>query len=428
MRSERYVVLGLAGIRAPWFTELARWATSGSVPVEYVKCVSIAEARSRLATGRPFSVLLLDAGTIGVDRDLVDEALRHGCATVVVGERAGLQDDKSVGVRHHLPATFTRAQLLDALVEHGRLIAEADALPDPASPGDLMRPWRGRLIAVTGAAGTGRSTLAMALAQGLADTAPDSGSVLLADLALDADLGVLHDAGEVVPGLTELVDAHRGATADPGEVRALTFEVVPRRYRLLLGLRRHRDWAALRPRRVEAALENLTGTFQYVIADVDADLEGDAEVGSVDVEERNVLARTTIGRADLVLVVARPGLSGLHNLVRTTGRLRDHVDGERLLPVLNHAPRHPGKRAEFQHAYSELSSSSGPAPIPASHRHNLESLTRGGRRFPSAFTRPLANAVQATLDRLTIPEADSAPEPVAAGSLGGWQDDEASNL
>jgi CO dehydrogenase nickel-insertion accessory protein CooC1 len=428
MASERYVVLGLAGIRAPWFTELARWATSGSVPVEYLKCVSVTEARSRLTTGRPFSILLLDEGTIGVDRDLVDEANRHGCATVVVGGRAGSSIDATLGVSHHLPSNFTRAELLDALVEHGRLVAEADAFPDPAAPADITSPWRGRLVAVTGPAGTGRSTVAMALAQGLADSTREANAVLLADLALDADLGVLHDAGEVVPGLSELVEAHRSGAPGAGEIRSLTFEVVPRRYRLLLGLRRHRDWAALRPRRVEAALESLAGAFQYVVTDVDADLEGEAAVGSVDVEERNVLARSAIRRADLVVVVARPGLGGLHSLVRTASRIMDQVDGRRLLVVVNHAPRSPARRAEYHQAFAQLCPSTGPSPIPLGHRRHLETSTRGGRRFPAPFTRPLHTAVRAALDRLdTPPTTAEEPEPVAAGSLGSWHQDEASN-
>lgn len=427
MASERYVVLGLAGVRAAWFTELARWATSGSVPVEFVKCVSVAETRARLATGRQFSLLLVDAGTIGVDRDLVDEAARQGCPTVVVGTAATTRADGELGVRHQLPLAFTRGELLDALVEHGCLVAGADELPDPAAPADITSPWRGRVIAVTGAGGTGRSTVAMALAQGLADGAPDDSSVLLADLSLDGDLGVLHDAGEVVPGVSELVDAHRAGRPDAAEIRALTFEVVPRRYRLLLGLRRHRDWAALRPRRVEAAIESLAGAFQYVVADVDADLEGQAEVGSVDVEDRNVLARTAIRRADLVVIVGRAGLGGLHGLVRTAGDLAGHVDAVRLLPVLNRAPRHPGRRAEFHRAFTELSPSRGAPPVPLPHRRNLETLTGGGRRFPASLTRPLANAVRAALARLDAPAASDEPQPVAAGTLGLWSDDEASN-
>ena len=45
------------------------------------------------------------------------------------------------------------------------------------------------------------------LAQGLAGQG--AGGTVLADLCLHADLGLLHDAADVVPAVTELVEAHR---------------------------------------------------------------------------------------------------------------------------------------------------------------------------------------------------------------------------
>ena len=33
MPADRYVTLGLARVRTPWFTDVARWSTSGSVLV-----------------------------------------------------------------------------------------------------------------------------------------------------------------------------------------------------------------------------------------------------------------------------------------------------------------------------------------------------------------------------------------------------------
>ena len=101
-----------------------------------------------------------------------------------------------------------------------RPIARHDDLPaasDQSEPASA--PWRGRSVAVTGSGGIGRSTLAMALAAGLAADPRDAGLVVLTDLALHAEQALLHDAGDVVPGVVELVDAYRGTALDVTGVR-----------------------------------------------------------------------------------------------------------------------------------------------------------------------------------------------------------------
>ena len=75
---------------------------------------------------------------------------------------------------------------------------------------------------MTGPGGVGRSTLAMALAAGLAADPRDAGLVVLADLALHAQQALLHDAGDV-PGVVELVDAYRGTALDAAEGGACAF-------------------------------------------------------------------------------------------------------------------------------------------------------------------------------------------------------------
>jgi len=171
--------------------------------------------------------------------------------------------------------------------------------------GILLAGFRGRLIAVTGRGGTGRSTLATALAQGLGADLRYSGTVCLADACLHGDQAVLHDARDVVPGVQELVEAHRSGNPSPERIRALTYDVPHRGYALLLGLRRHRDWTVVRPRAWEAALDGLCRSYRAVVADVDADVEGEAETGSFDIEDRNALARVAVGAADLVIAVGR---------------------------------------------------------------------------------------------------------------------------
>src|SRR5690606_2350598 len=90
------------------------------------------------------------------------------------------------------------------------------------------------VVTVCGSGGTGSSTVAAAAAHGLAPGVP--GGLVLADLCRHADQALLHDVGDVIPGVQELVEIHRHRRPGPAEVRACTFELADRGYHLLLGL------------------------------------------------------------------------------------------------------------------------------------------------------------------------------------------------
>lgn len=432
MSAERYVVLGLARARSPWFAEVARWSTSALVPVEFLKCLSPEELRARLRSGRTFSAVLVDAGAPGVDRDLLAAATDAGCAVLVVDDGRAPRDWAALGASATLPAGFGPDELVDALAARATPVGRWEAATPPPTPPAAATDgtWRGELVAVTGAGGAGTSTAACALAQGLAADCRNSGMVVLADLALDADLAVLHDAGDVVPGVQELVEAHRGGTPPVEDVRALTWAVPTRGYSLLLGLRRHRDWAALRPRAVEAALDGLRRAYRLVVCDVEPDVEGEAQCGSVDVEDRNALARTAVRQASLVVVVGVPGVQGVHDLVRVVdGLLELGVPADRLLPVVNRAPRSARARAEITAAVAELvgrlaPGAALPSPIFLPERRRLDAVVWDVQQLPSPLVAPLTAAVTGLLAGRRAPAVQPPePVPVAPGTLGAWTDD-----
>ena len=433
MATDRFVVLGLAQVRSTWFRDLSRWSTSATLPVEFVKAMSVEEVRVRLRSGRGYSALLIDDSVGGLDRDLVDLALEAGCAVIVVDSGRSPSGWGDLGISAPLPAAFGREDLLQVLAQVATPIARSEPSSAARATVDGVSGFRARLVAVTGAGGAGRSTVAMAVAQGLAADPRHAGLVCLADLALHADHAMLHGSLDVVPGLVELVDAHRGGVPTIDAVRSLTWHVDARGYHLLLGLRRHRDWALVRPRAFEAALDGLRRGFRVVVADVDADLEGERASGSLDVEERNVMARTVVEAADLVLVVGGPGMKGLHSLLRVTRDVLDHgAPGDRVLPVINRAPRSPRARAELTRSFGPLlAASSGdtgvPSPIHLTVRRNLDELLRDGAPLPESWVAPVCGPVLALLDE-GAPRHDSttvaSPEPVAIapGSLGSWTD------
>ncbi len=430
MAGERYVLLGLAPARSSWFKVVAQWANSGTIPAEFVKCLSVEELRARLASGRPFSAALVDSALPGLDRDLVDTARRAGCAVMAVADHrahghANHGDWSQLGVAEVLPEYFDPKALLAALGAHSAMISRGDALPGEAAF-DPAPAWQGQVALVCGPGGTGASTAAIALSQGLAADPRHGKAVLLADLALHAEQAMLHDARDIVPGVQELVEAHRARRPPPEEVRGLAFQVDERGYDLLLGLRQARAWSSIRARAFEAAFTSLRGAYRIVVADAHADLEGEDGGGSYDVEERHVMARTAASQADVVFAVGMAGMKGLHSLVRVLNDLRAFgVAPERVVPVVNRAPRNPRARAEITAALAALTASatsppgaraSTPTPVFLPERRVDEAL-RLGSRLPDALAQPLAGAFAAVAQRMPV-TAVSGPAPVQPGSLG----------
>lgn len=432
MTSGRFVLIGVAQVRSPWFRELARWSTSAMLPIEFVKAMSVEEVRVRLRSGRGYSALLVDDGLSGVDRDLLESARQAGCAVIVVDGGRIRRDWAELGASAVVPAGFQSEDLMKVLRQVAAPISATVADSVPADPPDHAGSFRGKLVAVTGAGGAGGSTVAAALAQGFADDAANNELICLVDLALHAEQAMLHGAGDVVPGVAELTEAHRSGTPSIDEVRGLTWKVEDRGYHLLLGLRRHRDWTALRPRALEAGLDGLRRSFRLVVADVDPDMEGEQSTGSLDVEERNVMARAALPGADIVVVVGMPGMKGLNSLVRTTlDLLAGGVSAQHLLPVVNRAPRNPRARAEITSAFGQLlGQAAGDQPLPSpallAERRGLDEVFRDGARLPESWLSPLVGTVRALLESRRAEDAamveDPEPVPVRPGSLGSWSE------
>lgn len=461
---ERYVLLGLAHARAGWFRMVGQWATAAMLPADFLRCVSVEELRARLRSGRAFSAVLIDAHLPGLDRDLIAEAVEVGVSVLVVDGQS-LRDWRALGAAGVLAEAFSRDELVEVLHATSTPVGSTDL--DPMQRAGQEPGARGQLVAVCGPGGTGASTVAIALAQGLAagegtgrtrqrlGRSPAAAAVLLADLCRVADQGMLHDSRVLVPSIQEVVEAHRTATPSRDQLLDQTFDVPERGYRLLLGLRRPRHWVALRPRAVEASLDSLQGVADVVVADIEADVEGEAESGSMDVEDRNLLARATLPRADVVVIVAEPSMKGVYALVRTVGDLLDFgVPVERLLPLINRAPRSPRARAELTAAVAKLAGSNvgvsaraGAGFDPASStrmgsgagvpdgvdaaalanplhvpERAVDDALRDGVALPVGMARSLARAVAAIAARAGERAGSPTPEPVqiAPGSLHGF--------
>ena len=420
MSARTWRAAGLADPRAEWFSRLTRWSTEAAVPVDFVKCLSADEFRTRLAVGEAFSVLLVGSDAPGVSRSLIEEARSAGAAVVAVEDETGSRPWMELGAAAVLPESFTRDDLIAALAEHACTGAEAES--DAGGDGiDETTGWQGHLVCVTGAGGAGSSLLAACLSAGLAADASNRGLVLLADLALDADQAMMHDSRDVIPGLRELLEGFEQGRRGRALLRSVVFEPEGRGYQLLLGLRRHRDWVAVRRASLESALDLLLRAYRYVVADVDPDAEGIADTGSADVEHRNVMARTALRRADLVVAVGTPDTKGVFSLVRTIDTLVGAgIGADRILPVINRLPRRLVHRAAPSAMNSLLQGTEAARvgePLLVAERRSIERALRDGMAPDKSLTRSVASAVGARL-RQAGPAAPSGPGGGAVAGRG----------
>lgn len=415
MSRVRHILLGHAPPKTSWFQHVGAWASSAAIPVEFVRCLSLSELEQRWAAAEHCTAVIVDAEVTATDA-WVRGAVASGIPVIVVDDDHGRWAKMPLAAALH--ADFTPRQLVDAL---DAVAGGLDAYEVEASPDAPVGHRRGSLVMVTGAGGTGTSTVAIALAQGLSrgKNGQDRPRVLLADLCRRADQAMLHDARALVPGIPELVEDCRSATPRHGDVRALTFDVPARGYRLLLGMRRSRQWVGMRPDAVDRAVGVLQSLAELVVADVEPELAGEDETGSVDVEDRHRLARGVTRRADVIVVVAAPTMKGVCSAVDVAGDIVGHgAHPERIIMAVNRSPRRLKDRREIAASLTSLLAAAleidrsrlrAPVHLPAA---GVESAHRDGSPLPARLCQRIVEAVLTQ-----IRAADGMPrEPnVAAG-------------
>lgn len=452
--SSRTVLLGLSHARSPWVAELSRWTTGGLVAAEFLNCLTLDELRVATLT-RNVGAVLLDARLTGLDPRVVQEINScTGAVLIGVNTVEPPPDWEEMGVRRELPGTFPPELLRDA-VEAG-MLGERTAGPgsavtaprcsdtgssdpgcsdpgrsDPgrSDPVPTRRNHRllgqgargptGRLVAVSGSGGVGASTVAMAVAQGLA--AGGSEDVVLVDAARRADQAMLHDVGDVMPGLPELVEARRDGAGplDPQRIRDLAFRIPERGYSLLLGCRSAQSWARTLGAGLADAVDSIRHAFGTVVMDHDPEVEvGGVESAAV-LADRHSAALYAVSEAQVMVVVTDAGPKGLHDAVRRIDELCEAgVPLERMLVCANRSEQRsagPRLRASLGHLSRARCREGGPPAVVVLPRLRRVGLSlHDGLPLPRRFVSPIASAV-AELLMADPPVATLGREPEAGG-------------
>jgi hypothetical protein len=415
--SLRYVLLGLASGEPAWLEAVARLVGRRSADDEFIRCTGSVDLATRLGTGRPFSAVLVDHRTVGLDRELVRRASAAGCPVIVVGGADDPGRLASLGATAHMVDPPSLQDLDGMLARHATPIGRVDDLRLGLRAEDGPVGWTGRMVAVTGPGGTGASTVARLLAAALADDPRMYSSVLLVDACLEADQAHMHGITDSQVDLQAAARAHRNGDPVDSELRALTFVPAGHRHRLLPGIRQRRDWPTIGGPSLEAALGNLRDHHLATIVDVDPYVDLAPTHQPVGPTTPGEPARIVFGMADLVLVVGRAGSDSVRSLARVRANLADSgLPAERVM---------------------ELPLTSSPAVGRLASRRAGRAARRGqavqsgdlvldlpGTLDGSDTAAHLADRVLTVLDRLPSRTQNQNEVAVIAGSLGTTSDDE----
>ena len=406
---------------AAWESELVGALDRADHGVTVVRrCVDVSDLLAAAATGTG-QAALLSAELRRLDGDAIARLDAAGVAVVGLvepGDERAAERLRQLGVRRVLPADAEPEAIAQALREavegaspSGRDVADPraalPALGLPEVPED--RPvGPGTVVAVWGPTGApGRTTVAV----GLADEAARLG---VSTLLVDADvyggvvaqvLGLLDES----PGLAGAARLAGSGSLDGEAVVRLAWAVRPR-LRVLTGLARADRWPELRPRAVEAVLEEARRLAGCTVVDCSFNLEDDEELSfDTAAPRRNGATLAVLEAADIVLCVSGADPVALQRSVRALDELRDVLPEVEPVVVVNQVRRGPvpgDARQEIASALERFAGREVRFFLPADRRATDAALASGRTLAEVAPASPLRVALRSLAAAVT-----GAPEP-----------------
>jgi MinD-like ATPase involved in chromosome partitioning or flagellar assembly len=332
---ERVVVLIVAS-GATWEPEALRLLGDHPRIVVLKRCVDVDDLLAAATAGQAdVAVVGLDAP--GLDRTAVDHLRAHGVRPVAIAAGGAILDGGRLRAgRIGIPTVVTDDQLAtlaDAICADDRPATVVRRPVDPAPigpPGGHEPAAAGRVVAVWGPAGSGRTTLAAALA---AEMARRRRRVVLVDAdpyggAVAQQLGILDE----VSGLLAAVRLDGAGQLEQrlGSVQ----RGLDQHLSVVTGLPRADRWAEVRSGTVEHLL-SLLGAGAEVVVDTGFSIEGDQVPDLGGRPGRNQMTLEALDAADEVLVVGGADPVGLSRLARGMVELRERRTGRPVQVVVN---------------------------------------------------------------------------------------------
>ena len=392
MRTSAHVlVLGFATAQSEWPRRVVDWTTSGSLRADFAQCISPAELVKRVRSESRPTALLIDEATGRPTSDVLTVLRERECLLIIVGENGLPQWAEPTAPR--LRPDFGAHELSRFLGDRFALTGHDRAATDEAESQHDRELSEGALIAVCGRPGSGVSTTAIALAQGLANCDRSRRGVLLADLSWRADQALLHDAAAERPSIAELFDALANRELQPEDLRSVTFSVPQRGYDVLLGPAGGFDRSGIEGPSMRRALSAMRAAYGVTVLDLDDDFvnpansRGQGRLPNVDLD--------AVTAADAIVIVGVPSLTGLGSLLGAVHEL--HVSGvppSRIRPVLARIPRRRWRAGHARAVDSRLTSERFASGAVRSHeRPELDDIHGNALAMPRQFVDVLMPAV-----------------------------------
>jgi MinD-like ATPase involved in chromosome partitioning or flagellar assembly len=332
---DRVVILIVAS-GAAWEPEALRLLGDHPRIVVLKRCVDVDDLLAAATAGQAdVAVVGLDAP--GLDRAAVDHLRAYGVRPVAIATGGATLDGGRLRAgRIGIPAVVTDDDLdtlADEICADDRppTVVRRPADPAPAGPpGGNERAVAGRVVAVWGPAGAGRTTLAAALA---AELARRRRGVVLVDAdpyggAVAQQLGILDE----VSGLLAAVRLDGAGQLEQrfGSVQ----RGLDQHLSVVTGLPRADRWVEVRPGTIDHLL-TLGSAGAEVVVDTGFSIEEDAMPDLGGRPGRNQMTLEALDAADEVLVVGGADPVGLSRLARAIVELRERRAGRPVQVVVN---------------------------------------------------------------------------------------------
>lgn len=331
--ADRVVALIVAS-GAGWEPEALRLLSEHPRVVVLKRCVDVDDLLAAATAGQA-DVAVVGIDGPGLDRAAVDHLHAHGVRPVaIVGDDATLDGGRlrasRIGIRA-VVADDRLDTLADALCADGATQVRRTGASAPAASPEASEPAvPGRVLAVWGPAGSGRTTLASALAAELARRER-------ATLLLDADPygGAVAQQLGILDEVSGLLAAVRLDAAGQLEDRWVSVQrSLGPHLSVVTGLPRADRWPEVRTGTLEA-LVALARARAEVVVDTGFSLEEEIVPDLGGRPGRNQLTLAAVDVADTALVVGGADPVGLSRLARALVEIRERRPGLDVQVVVN---------------------------------------------------------------------------------------------